>query len=67
VRDNGVGFDPVAVKKEGFSKFGLFSIGERMQALGGSFEVESMPGHGTTARLTVPLMETNVDLRKCSE
>ena len=69
VRDNGVGFDPVAVKKntENFSKFGLFSIGERMQALGGTFEVESMPGHGTIARLTLPVNETNVDLPQYSE
>jgi signal transduction histidine kinase len=54
VRDNGIGFDPVAVKKEDFSKFGLFSVGEHMQALGGTFEVESTPGHGTMARLTLP-------------
>lgn len=69
VRDNGVGFDPVAVKKntENFSKFGLFSIGERMRALGGTFEVESMPGHGTIARLTLPVNETNVDLPQYSE
>jgi signal transduction histidine kinase len=55
VRDNGVGFDPVAVKKQDFLKFGLFSIGERMQALGGTFEVESTPGHGTIAKLTLPV------------
>jgi signal transduction histidine kinase len=69
VRDNGVGFDPVALKKntENFSKFGLFSIGERMQALGGTFEVESMPGHGTIARLTLPVNEINVDLPQNSE
>lgn len=62
VRDHGVGFDPVAAKKntENFSKFGLFSIGERMHALGGAFGVESMPGHGTIARLTLPVNETNV-------
>ncbi|HSQ52045.1 MAG TPA: ATP-binding protein, partial [Nitrospiraceae bacterium] len=62
VRDNGIGFDSVAAIKntENFSKFGLFSIGERMQALGGTFEVESMPGHGTIARLTLPMNETNV-------
>ena len=60
VRDNGVGFDPVVVKKEHFSKFGLFSIGERMQALGGTFEVESTPGHGTIATLTLPVDETQV-------
>jgi signal transduction histidine kinase len=67
VRDNGVGFDPVAVKKEDFSKFGLFSIGERMQAIGGTFELESMPGHGTIAKLTLPVNERNVDLPQYSE
>jgi len=65
VRDNGVGFDPAAEKKntENSSKFGLFSIGERMQALGGTFEVESMPGHGTIARLNLPVSEGSVDRR----
>ena len=67
VRDDGVGFDPVAVKKADFSKFGLLSIGERMQALGGTFDVESMPGHGTRARLTLPMNETQVDLPHYSE
>ena len=67
VQDNGV--DTVAEIKirENAPKFGLFSIGERMSALGGSFEVESMPGHGTTARLTLPVNETNVDLPQYSE
>ena len=37
------------------SKFGLFSIRERMNALGGSFEIESAPNQGTTATLTLPL------------
>ena len=69
VRDNGVGFDSVVAIKntENCSKFGLFSIGERMSTLGGTFEVESMPGHGTIARLTLPVTETTVDLRKYSE
>ena len=67
VRDNGVGFDPVAVKKENFSKFGLFSIGERMEALGGTFEVESMPGRGTIARLSLPVNERNVNRPQYSE
>ena len=69
VRDNGVGFDPGAVNKhtEHRSKFGLFSIGERLRALGGTFEVESMPGQGTIARLTLPVHETHVDLPQDSE
>jgi signal transduction histidine kinase len=59
VRDEGVGFNLAAVGKasaEGVSsKFGLFSIGERMRALGGSLEIESVPGKGTTATLILPL------------
>ena len=63
VQDNGVGFDPTAGTKntDNSSRFGLFSIGERMQSLGGTFEVESMPGHGTIARLTLPVTEASVD------
>ena len=37
------------------SKFGLFSIRERMKALSGTFEITSSPRHGTTATLTLPL------------
>ena len=36
-------------------KFGLFSIRERMRALGGTFEIQSAQGSGTTATLTMPL------------
>jgi signal transduction histidine kinase len=63
VQDNGVGFDPLAATKnmDNSSRFGLFSIGERMPSLGGTFEVESTPGHGTIARLTLPVTETSVD------
>ncbi len=37
------------------SKFGLFSIRERMKALGGSFELDSAVGRGTKATLVLPL------------
>ena len=37
------------------SKFGLFSIRERMKALGGSFDLQSVPGEGTIATLTLPV------------
>jgi PAS domain S-box-containing protein len=59
VRDQGQGFNPAAAetpRTAGLSaKFGLFSIQERMKALGGSFTIESAPGQGTTARLILPL------------
>lgn len=57
VSDEGKGFDPAAgsTPSAGISsKFGLFSIRERMRALGGSFDIESEPGKGTCATLIVP-------------
>jgi signal transduction histidine kinase len=62
VRDEGVGFDLTAATSAGeaptggvSSRFGLFSIRERMMALGGSFDIQSAPGKGATATLTLPL------------
>ncbi len=59
VRDYGKGFDMTAAAshgtKSGTTKFGLFSIRERMKAMGGRFDLQSKPGEGTTATLTLPL------------
>jgi CheY-like chemotaxis protein len=57
VRDEGQGFEPSsrAGSSDQSSQFGLFSITERMKALRGSFTIESAPGLGTTAVLTLPL------------
>ncbi|MGC3975623.1 MAG: PAS domain-containing protein [Nitrospira sp.] len=59
VTDEGMGFDSSAEAGappgESVSKFGLFSIQERMRALGGLFEIHSAPGQGTTATLMLPL------------
>lgn len=61
VRDEGSGFDPTLAETPSgtlSSKFGLFSIRERMRALGGSFDIQSSPGQGTTATLLLPLSGT---------
>jgi len=63
VEDDGGGFDPkkvaaTAVRKGGF---GLFSIRERLEQLGGHLEIESAPGCGTKATLIAPLKQENVD------
>lgn len=61
VRDEGQGFDPSAIlltndePSAPVLHFGLFSIRERMRALGGAFDIHSQPGQGTTATLTVTL------------
>ncbi len=64
VRDRGVGFDLEAIAAptrdethDGglSSRFGLFSLQERMKALGGRFDIDSAVGRGTTATLSLPL------------
>ena len=56
VMDHGRGFNPVSIKsKAGSEHFGLFSIRERMDAIGGWFQADSAPGLGTTITLGVPL------------
>jgi CheY-like chemotaxis protein len=60
VLDNGSGFnfaDTSGDTSPLSSKFGLFSIRERMKALGGSFELESAIGHGTRAALVLPVSD----------
>ncbi|MEO7819130.1 MAG: response regulator, partial [Actinomycetota bacterium] len=56
VQDDGAGFkvESLAAKTLGVH-FGLFSICERMEAMGGAFELDSAPGVGTTITLTLPL------------
>jgi len=58
VADQGVGFDLLAMATQQpspmSSKFGLFSIRERMNALGGRLELHSAPGEGTRATLILP-------------
>ena len=56
VTDGGQGFDhaAVAAPEPGSSRFGLFSIDERMRAMGGRFEINSTPGRGTRASMILP-------------
>jgi PAS domain S-box-containing protein len=57
VRDEGRGFDPGILRKRNFCEttFGLFSIEQRLQHIGGGMEIETGPGKGTCVTLTVPL------------
>jgi PAS domain S-box-containing protein len=51
VEDDGVGFDPDAER----GGFGLFSVRERLNHLGGGLQIESAPGEGTRIVLTAPV------------
>jgi two-component system NarL family sensor kinase len=55
VRDDGVGFDPsAAAARVRAGHIGLASLRERAEALGGAFTLESAPGAGTVATVTIP-------------
>lgn len=51
VIDDGVGFDPTAVTRG----TGLQGMADRVEVLGGSLEVRSEPGRGTTVVGAVPI------------
>ncbi len=55
VTDDGVGFDPQAVRAEGRGGGGLRSIAERAARVGGRLTHESQPGEGTRLRVEVLL------------
>ncbi len=56
IADDGCGFDPGAVPREGH--FGLFVMRERARAAGGALAIESAPGRGTRVALDLPLVRT---------
>lgn len=55
VVDDGKGFDPKVLRTGGH--LGLIGMRERVEALGGSFAVNSAPNKGTTVRATLPLSQ----------
>ena len=52
VSDDGVGFDPERLARRG--SLGLVGMRERARGCGGTFEISSQPGRGTTVSLRVP-------------
>jgi signal transduction histidine kinase len=50
IEDNGQGFDPA----QNTTGFGLQSMRERTEALGGLFDLSSQPGHGCRLHLNIP-------------
>ena len=51
IRDDGAGFDPETVPRG----TGLQNMADRLDALGGSVDLESVPGAGTTLRGSLPV------------
>jgi signal transduction histidine kinase len=53
IADDGQGFDPQAPRSG--THLGLWSMRERVEQLGGRFEIEGAPGSGTRVRAIIPL------------
>lgn len=56
VEDEGAGFDPERAAEARLSRqsFGLLSVEERIEGLGGAVKIDSAPGEGTRVELVVP-------------
>jgi signal transduction histidine kinase len=54
IQDNGIGFDPALLRPTEFPRFGLATMRERAEGVGGSLQVETAPGRGTHIRVELP-------------
>ncbi len=54
IRDDGVGFDPASLAHDSHA-FGLVSMRDRTELLGGIFDVTAKPGEGTCVHVRIPL------------
>lgn len=55
VSDTGRGFSVEKMTKQAGQGIGLSSMRERVHLLGGTLRLSSLPGHGTTVDITIPL------------
>ncbi|QJD82205.1 sensor histidine kinase [Cohnella herbarum] len=60
VTDNGKGIPHISIPRQfvsGGARFGLLSVCDQMEHLGGSTEIDSVPGQGTSITLKLPLIK----------
>jgi signal transduction histidine kinase len=55
VQDDGSGFNPAAPGRSEFPRFGLSTMRERAESIGGAFHLSSAPGQGTRVTIELPL------------
>jgi signal transduction histidine kinase len=55
IRDDGIGFDPASVASRGEGSLGLRLIQDRLDAVGGTLVIVSIPNQGTELRACVPV------------
>jgi signal transduction histidine kinase len=54
IEDNGSGFDPSAARSADYPRFGLSTMRERAESVGGTLEIESAAGRGTRIVARMP-------------
>ncbi len=55
IADDGLGFSAAARSRSQFPQFGLSTMRERAESIGGTLVIDSTPGQGTKVRFTLPL------------
>lgn len=55
ITDNGVGFEPLKVGEK--RTLGILGMKERAEMIGGTYEINSKPGEGTSVIVSVPLIK----------
>jgi signal transduction histidine kinase len=63
IEDDGVGFDPDGLRRSDLPRFGMATMRERAEAVGGTFEVSAVPGTGTRVVVRLPA-EPKAAMRK---
>ncbi|OFX32719.1 MAG: hypothetical protein A2Z07_05690 [Armatimonadetes bacterium RBG_16_67_12] len=58
ITDDGRGFDVATVQEAAGARFGLETMRERAEGIGGTLDIASGPGRGTTITLTAPIVDT---------
>ena len=68
IEDDGVGFDPAAVEKDGKRHIGLENTANRIQQMcGGNLSVKSACGAGTLVTITIPTPPPKIEGKESTE
>jgi signal transduction histidine kinase len=63
IEDDGVGFDPDGLRRSDLPRFGMATMRERAEAVGGTFEITAVPDQGTRVSVHIPA-EPKAAMRK---
>lgn len=62
IADNGTGFDPSSIGSTGLPRFGLSTMRERAESVGGQLKIDSRPGQGTQVDVRIPVHAGTADM-----